>query len=790
MATLVYSPGVRIHIATASYGVLDVTDDLVRGSVSMTENDMGSLQITLGNHRRKYDGVFTPNDRISVQMKRIAWVQVFSGYLNEVPKFSIYPRAVSLAASCTLKRLQNTLWDPGSGAAYSLLSTKSSSTATDGGVREKVEALLTTVAGWPSDHVHIGALPNLWYAKAQKIADAMAASVTINVNEVGGGTLSIPSRTTIPGGPAYTGSLPASSGKISSFGGPNGGAYGAMELSGEPGASPNDPWYCAMRWPYKTAANVAVGTSAQTAAARNWWKGRKILVVDQATGKAVVLRAADWGPSSWTGRVLDISPAAMSALGAKTDDTVSVAFANDDAALGPVTTSTKASPRNPVLDVVQPAPSTTLPSAASISFAPANGLKGNVAAARSFIQKVWPKLTFTSGYRSPATNASVGGAKTSDHLLGLALDFAHGGGITPNAAQAALATSLAAWMVQNPNVFGVKQVIWDNKYIFGNGQGWRPYTGTEHRNHVHISFKDTGATSLGATGGAWAGSDMPGFSSYTIPDAAGASGALINASQWVYGGPDPLSEELTGVRALMNDTPLLQSVRELTTASMRSFMSAPNGDFIAWFPDYFGQYGTAGVMNIQDIELSGDGFTVQWSDEYLKTHIFATGPTTGFSAQVSGGGSVSLADMLSTSGVASVEFPEIMDALFNISGNAASEALFHDAQTIFDRFGARVESASSSVLYSTNSGSQAEFWYALSVFQRSWAQQFSSQVSLTFMPEVFPGMLLRLPSYGFQAYVTAVSHSFDFDSGFTTTATIIAPSASDGSGLFGLGKAG
>lgn len=791
MGSLVYSPGVRVRIATANNGVLDVTDDLVRGSVSMVENDLGSLQITLGNHRRKYDGAFTPNDRVSVQMKRISWVQVFAGYLNEVPKYSFYPRNVSLTASCTLKRLQNSPWDPGSDAAYSLLSTTSSSTALDGGIREKTYALLTEVGGWSPKNIHIGALPGLWYTKAQKIADAMAARVTLTLPQSGGGMLSIPSRTSIPGGPAYTGVLPAASGKISSFGGPGGGAYGSMELTGEPGVSPVDPWYVAMRWPYKNALNQAVGTSAETAAARAWWKNRKILIVNQTTGKAVVGRAADWGPSQWTGRVIDVSPTILAALGAKTDDTVSVAFANDNAPLGTVTTSVASPPSNPVLNVVPSAPATTLPAAAAVVFAPADGLKANAAAARAFIEKVWPKLTFTSGYRNPKTNAAVGGTKNSDHMLGLALDFAHGGGTTPNAAQASLATSLAAWFVQNPNVFGTKYVIWDNKQISGNGQGWKPYSGTEHRNHVHISFLDTGATSLGSAGGGWVGSNMAGFSSYTIPgDANPTSGPLLNASQWVYGGPDPVSEQLFGARALMNDVPLLQSVRDLTTASMRSFMSGPNGDFISWFPDYFGIYGTSGVMNVQDIEVLGDGFTVQWSDEYLKTHIFATGPTTGFSAQVSGGGSTSLVDMLATAGVASVEYPEIMEALFNISGDIPSQALFHDAETIFNRFGARVESTTSAVLYSTNSGSQAEFWYALSVFQRSWAQQFSSQVPLTFMPELFPGMLLRLPSYRFQAYITAVSHSFDFDSGFTTMATIIAPSASDGSGLFGLGKAG
>lgn len=807
MGTMLYSPGISVHIATARNGIVDVSDDITRGSLHLVESDLGSLSLNLSNHRRKYDGVFTPNDRVTVQMKRIAWVQVFTGYLNQVPYFSVYPREVNLTASCTLKRLLYHPWDPGSSAAYALLNNAASQTDIDGGVRDKLHLLLTEVAEWPTQNIHIGALPQRWYDKAQAISDALASRIQVSLSDLGLNAVtgsSTPTlgtasgRTTIPGGPKFTGVLPANSGKISWFGGPQGGAYGNMGLTGESGITPNDPWYCAMRFPYSGYVNgrvTSMGTPAEVAAAMAWWKNRKILVVNSANQKAVVVRAADWGPggvASADARVIDVSKQCLSALGATTDTVVQILFAADNATLGPVTgsalttgTLTGTPEQAPILSAPSPTASSTTPVAASVSFTPADNLKANVAAARSFIQKVWPGRPQIFGWRSAATNAAVGGVKNSDHLTGLALDMPHGGGDHPNADQAAYATAVAAWFISNPNVFGTREVIWQNRWITATSNGWQPYTGVDHLNHVHISFKDTGQTAPGPSGGAWTGSNMPGFPTYTMPDTGAAtSGNLVNAWQWT-GGPSVTSETLSGVRALMNDEPVLNTVRILTNASMRSFMSAPNGDFISWFPDYFGSYGTAGIMNIADIEVVGDGFTVQWSDDRLKTHVFASAARSGeFSAY---SGIVNAVDQMTTSGIASVEFPEIMSALFNIDPSDPRATWMLDSKEIFKRFGARQQSED----IGTVGTPQAEFWYALSVFQRSWASQFSSSVNLTFMPEVFPGMLLRLPTYKFQAYVAGVDHDFDFETGgFTTSVTVMAPSVSDGSGLFGMARAG
>src|SRR5690606_34346890 len=121
ISTLLYSPGVRILIDTLGHGIIDVSEDIASGTLTLTEHQPSTLSVTLLNHRRKYDGVFTPNDVVHVQMKRVAWIPVFSGFLDQVPYFSVFPKNITLKATDTLKRLKYRPWDMGSPAAVNLM---------------------------------------------------------------------------------------------------------------------------------------------------------------------------------------------------------------------------------------------------------------------------------------------------------------------------------------------------------------------------------------------------------------------------------------------------------------------------------------------------------------------------------------------------------------------------------------------------------------------------------------------------------------------------------------------
>jgi hypothetical protein len=129
------------------------------------------------------------------------------------------------------------------------------------------------------------------------------------------------------------------SGRTSWFGGPNDRGVGSSETGAITGerlrslntpanpsevdltSRPEDFYFIAMRFDYGPAGI-------------EFWRDARLLVVNPSTGASVVVRPVDWGPSTSTRRVLDLSPQAMADLGLVTDDTALVAFAISDAPLG------------------------------------------------------------------------------------------------------------------------------------------------------------------------------------------------------------------------------------------------------------------------------------------------------------------------------------------------------------------------------------------------------------------------------------------------------------------------
>jgi hypothetical protein len=195
---------------------------------------------------------------------------------------------------------------------------------------------------------------------------------------------------------------------------------------------------------------------------------------------------------------------------------------------------------------------------------------------------------------------------------------------------------------------------------------------------------------------------------------------------------------------------------------------------MGWFPDYFGLWDSAAKMNVKSIELQD--FTVDWYDQEIVTHQYVIGtPMTMFdtrTASVSGAsgpsGGNGLAWMLMTQGVASMDYPEIFKVLF---GTVASQQFIDE---YLDRFGGRPNVLN---LPTLKSGSATEFFMALYLFLQRWANQFRADIPMTFMPELWPGMLLVLPEFEFQAYILEVQHQFQFGpgGGFHTSAKICAP---------------
>jgi hypothetical protein len=190
-------------------------------------------------------------------------------------------------------------------------------------------------------------------------------------------------------------------------------------------------------------------------------------------------------------------------------------------------------------------------------------------------------------------------------------------------------------------------------------------------------FTDTstlsGIATASAGGATVSYSSTPGFDSTNVIDQM--FGGLIAPKDPYEELQGRLALAFSGPRALLNDQPLLPYIKNLVNGSMRSFCSAPNGDFMAWFPDYYGLWGTAGIMTIEAIELMD--FYVEWTDDYFVTHQYTVAGTVnwfdGFSGEISttftpDAGATPFNDArVVTAGIASIDIPAIMYALFGIS---------------------------------------------------------------------------------------------------------------------------
>jgi hypothetical protein len=133
--------------------------------------------------------------------------------------------------------------------------------------------------------------------------------------------------------------LPAKTGKVTVFGGPKDRGYKADDKLALPtgkhftyervmSLNPKS-FYCAMRWTYRLG-------HMSPEEGKRWWANKKILITNPKTGAAVIARAVDYGPHEATGLDVGISPGAAEAIGIESGDEVQVAFADQKAQLGPV----------------------------------------------------------------------------------------------------------------------------------------------------------------------------------------------------------------------------------------------------------------------------------------------------------------------------------------------------------------------------------------------------------------------------------------------------------------------
>lgn len=239
-------------------------------------------------------------------------------------------------------------------------------------------------------------------------------------------------------------------------------------------------------------------------------------------------------------------------------------------------------------------------------------------------------------------------------------------------------------------------------------------------------------------------------------------------------------------KGLMHDQDLLSFVQQLTQASMRNFMSLPNGDFFAFYPDYFGEMGVRKpYWNIDDLEII-DG-TISISDDALATHVYAVGDNTWpmndeLMNEMFSAGSVSIFNAFASEDV--LQSPASSTAGKKSKGKAKNDVpgpsnglldvmSAPEAAQFIQRFGARPLVQPYPMVRSPI----YEMLLAYQQFMMAWSNQFLTPFTFTFMPELFPGGKVAFPNHGLMMYIDSVTHTWDYQgNGFTTTAEMKAPS--------------
>lgn len=798
--------------------------------------------------------MFTPNDRVVIQMKRINWLQVMCGYLDQVPLFSTYPRPIQLSGQCTLKVLKNWPWDAHTLAAYDLLHGQKDTTAQDGGMSQIAVKVLTDVVSWPKERIHFGRVPHEWLDKFKDVYDAVNLQQTFYESLLGTNPI-------LAGQPVST--SPAD--------------------VGTPTAIPGINGTTDIRWA-PADIDVVLATIRQTESGNNYKATNRGDGKGDIASGAYQIVTTTWGDYGGVHDAYQAPPAIQDAKATSMvnsirsrygDQVVNIPYGwyypkvfSDPSLLDkipaqnegnkltirqygvkwlgnyvtmfkqmrgvdPPMTSTGPSftvqlgsntatssggqlgttPLNTGVALYPIPPGTNrlnystvgwggysngrIPTSA-MSFAKTTGYgHPSAIAALVLMQEEATKAGFDiSGfcYRSydqqaagHAQSSLFAPPGTSIHGWGLACDFTV---LTAGSKRYAGKTLVSMydtpeyqWMFANAFKWGWGHPSWAQKGAskpepwhweflafdnFRNDSTAKPMQVDSSNATASNPFNTTGS---GLT-------QFPGIDNK----------ALFSAIAFWQGNYENESSEesnnLAGFKALMNDEPVMQTIADLVGVVGRNYCSAPNGDFIAWWPDYWGEYGIAGAMDVELVELQD--FSIMWNDQSLITHQYVEGST----SQISYGplpswvGAVESAYL--THGVATVELPRFLDAVINI--NSQMYPFMKDPQALLTRFGARI----SRQKIGTIQGAQQEFFYAVKLFIQAWASMFTADVPLTFMPELFPGMLLRIPELKIQFYVSEVRHSIDLSSngGFTTTASVMAPSAMDGSGFGILPKAG
>lgn len=686
--TFIYAPDIAVYVSTDEYGIIDLSPFVTSFSLQRTVNAMSTFMCSFDNKFSRYDRAIRRMDRIVVFMKRVQWVQVFSGYISQSPWETVVPGDAQLMADCTLKRIVYTYWDPHSAEAQVLFPGKSTSidaASPDGGSASTMFKLLTTIAAWPQDQIQIQKLPEKWLSQAVSVLrktqdddlndpdfESVRSSLITLLGEKGDGWLGYPDDGSPTIGDLLGSAKDASKTLLDNgLGDPRGVEEKWRNLVGDrKGIKQYPPNY---------------GTHLQYVSG---------LINEQTqlnfTG---LLTKATAGHAS---KGIYLRPDAADSLAALdkeidlTDKIIAgyISYEDQKRAIQRAMNANKNDPSVACKSVSCPAGISEHGWGTTIDFD-----SGQSPDEQTMNDKGWIQVP-----------EGDGGVSNPDHWTFVG-NYKKG---FPSYVTAA----------DKPKEQGRKHVTYTNT----DGQfDWRGWEGRNTNGSASNVFKTT----------------------------------------YYWPGQDTLSLSLVGKRAWINDVPLIESVSDMAAASLRDFQSAPNGDFVAFFPDRLGVYGKFPAMQVRDIEITDFKMSIQ--DRSLVTHYVSVADMT--TPEPHTGSDM---DVFINAGYVTVEQPEVMGLLLGMPEGEVPTGI---GKAILDRFGIRPRRDDNYDIW--NPG--FNYMIALHRFQEAWASQWTAIVGFTFMPEIYPGMRIELVNYNIGVYVEQVVHSGSRTSGFGTTVTVSTP---------------
>lgn len=833
---LVYAPKAYIFIRSSNLGgkIYDVSSDVVRGTVTQNCGDVSKATFELRNRYQKWlrdtesgnRSIFLPMDMVTIWLQRVAGrpVQVFTGYLDSVPYYQGYPGNAKFEATCTLKKLAFTWFDPGlqtffqwvqtndgwyfdpstgeglnapaKGQGESIAGTAALSAAgntgkiNDTGFANLIGRFMTDIAGWSADDVLVSELPadipklaaQLW-SKIQTdtlqdlsaLEDYFKARMGIN----GWANPDPATPTDSSGNPTQTATIQTLLQRMQKRADANNVpilvlALAAYVLTGFDETYSTGPDAGLSNWGYGIFAlqpkTIASGTPfSSDFPLQTDIDGKKpsdLLDVSISTDvfcKRLNANQGTWAKAARANDLTAIKTWVEKALGRalpKVDLTSAFNRAKQLSAASVIVTPPTGAP-------------STAPDPASITFA-----SQSVQTLLTDAEKTTVKAHYSAS--KPWLAAVLVRAKNTSKKLTITPPA------TKNASLIALTGPAADLQRFFATLKGDATIDTASMLLAGATEASVLQTGVVSNVPAGVPTRSstlvikqtkqpTSAPSASTSASTTATDTSIGGASFQQLATFSANAAF--AANFAF--PTNVAESalLTGDRALMNDISCLDAFKQFTQASLRTFRSLPDGRVLAFYPDYFGAYRKP-YWQIYNIELTD--FGIQLNDEALATHVYVVGDT------FDGDGQITMEDDVSTRGVATLtqafmlnSFIEPYSAPENKTGQNMPPAIgrLHDAYAFLQHYGARPHKEEQPLIRNT----LYEFLLAWQKFMYLWAQQFATSISFTFQPEVMAGGLVAFPDHDVQMYCESVTHTFDYESGFDTVGVMTAPSLIQGS---------